>query len=338
MHEEVILITGANGEIGHGLIHHLADQKKAIVALDLNPLDDVLQPLVRHWQIGDILNFALLEKLFEEYHFSVVFHLASILSSKAEQNPELAHKVNVEGTLNLLRLAEVQSRRDCLPVKFIYPSSIAVYCLPNLETKQAAGKVREDQFTTPATMYGINKLYCEHLGRYYSKHYKQLANNANPDELLDFRALRFPGLISSETVPTGGTSDYGPEMLHAAAKGVSYDCFVRPDTRLPFMVMPDAVKSLILLKEAPRQALTQTVYNVTSFNPSAQELYELTVAAFPKADIRFVPDCHRQCIVDSWPADIDDSAAQRDWGWQPDYNFDRAFSEYLVPVIRARYQ
>lgn len=338
MHEEVILITGANGEIGHGLIHHLADQKKAIVALDLNPLDDVLQPLVRHWQVGDILNFALLEKLFEEYHFSVVFHLASILSTKAEQNPELAHKVNVEGTLNLLRLAEVQSRRDCLPVKFIYPSSIAVYCLPNLETKQAAGKVREDQFTTPATMYGINKLYCEHLGRYYSKHYKQLANNANPDELLDFRALRFPGLISSETVPTGGTSDYGPEMLHAAAKGVSYDCFVRPDTRLPFMVMPDAVKSLISLKEAPRQALTQTVYNVTSFNPSAQELYELTVAAFPKADIRFVPDCHRQCIVDSWPADIDDSAAQRDWGWQPDYNFDRAFSEYLVPVIRARYQ
>ena len=338
MHEEVILITGANGEIGHGLIHHLADQKKAIVALDLNPLDDVLQPLVRHWQVGDILNFALLEKLFEEYHFSVVFHLASILSTKAEQNPELAHKVNVEGTLNLLRLAEVQSRRDCLPVKFIYPSSIAVYCLPNLETKQAAGKVREDQFTTPATMYGINKLYCEHLGRYYSKHYKQLANNANPDELLDFRALRFPGLISSETVPTGGTSDYGPEMLHAAAKGVSYDCFVRPDTRLPFMVMPDAVKSLISLKEAPRQALTQTVYNVTSFNPSAQELYDLTVAAFPKADIRFVPDCHRQCIVDSWPADIDDSAAQRDWGWQPDYNFDRAFSEYLVPVIRARYQ
>ena len=338
MHEEVILITGANGEIGHGLIRHLADQKKAIVALDLNPLDDVLQPLVRHWQVGDILNFALLEKLFEEYHFSVVFHLASILSSKAEQNPELAHKVNVEGTLNLLRLAEVQSRRDCLPVKFIYPSSIAVYCLPNLETKQAAGKVREDQFTTPATMYGINKLYCEHLGRYYSKHYKQLANNANPDELLDFRALRFPGLISSETVPTGGTSDYGPEMLHAAAKGVSYDCFVRPDTRLPFMVMPDAVKSLISLKEAPRQALTQTVYNVTSFNPSAKELYELTIAAFPKADIRFVPDCHRQCIVDSWPADIDDSAAQRDWGWQPDYNFDRAFSEYLIPVIRARYQ
>ncbi len=337
MHEEVILITGANGEIGHGLIRHLADQNKAIVALDLNPLDEVLQPLVRHWQVGDILNFALLEKLFEEYHFSVVFHLASILSTKAELNPELAHKINVEGTLNLLRLAEIQTRKNGLPVKFIYPSSIAAYCLPDLKTKQAAGKVREDQFTSPTTMYGINKLYCENLGRYYSRCYKQLACNSSPDELLDFRALRFPGLISSETVPTGGTSDYGPEMLHAAAKGISYNCFVRPDAQLPFMVMPDAIRSLIMLKEAPRHALTQTVYNVTSFSPTAQGLYDLTLHAFPNADIHFEPDCHRQCIVDSWPADIDDTAARQDWDWQPEYDCDRAFSEYLTPAIRARY-
>lgn len=337
MHEEVILITGANGEIGHGLIRHLADQNKAIVALDLNPLDEVLQPLVRHWQIGDILNFALLEKLFQEYQFNVVFHLASILSTKAEKNPELAHKINVEGTLNLLRLAEIQTRKNGLPVKFIYPSSIAAYCLPDLKTKQAAGKVREDQFTSPTTMYGINKLYCENLGRYYSRCYKQLACNSSPDELLDFRALRFPGLISSETVPTGGTSDYGPEMLHAAAKGISYNCFVRPDAQLPFMVMPDAIRSLIMLKEAPRHALTQTVYNVTSFSPTAQELYDLTLHAFPNADIHFEPDCHRQCIVDSWPADIDDTAARQDWDWQPEYDCDRAFSEYLTPAIRARY-
>ncbi len=337
MREEVVLITGANGEIGHGLIHHLANQKIAIVALDLNPLDEVLQPLVRHWEIGDILNFSLLEALFEEYRFSVVFHLASILSTKAEQNPVLAHKINVDGTLNLLRLSEMQSRQDCVPVKFIYPSSIAVYCMPDLETKQAAGKICEDQFTTPTTMYGINKLYCENLGRYYSRHYKQLADNANPEELLDFRALRFPGLISSETVPTGGTSDYGPEMLHAAAKGVSYNCFVRPDAKLPFMVMPDAIKSLIALQEAPRQALSQTVYNVTSFSPTAQEIYDLILSAFPGAAIRFAPDSHRQCIVDSWPADIDDSAAQRDWDWQPDFDFQRAFSEYLLPAIRARY-
>ena len=338
MHEEVILITGANGEIGHGLIHHLASKNKAVVAIDLNPLDEVLQPLVRHWRVGDVLDYSGLEQLFEEYHFSVVFHLASILSTKAEINPELAHKINVEGTLNLLRLSEIQSRRDCVPVKFIYPSSIAAYAMPTLENKLKAGRVREDQFTIPTTMYGINKLYCENLGRYYSKHYKQLANNANPNELLDFRALRFPGLISAETVPTGGTSDYGPEMLHAAARGVSYDCFVRPDAQLPFMVMPDAVKSLIMLQEAPREKLTQSVYNVTSFSPTAQELYDLTLEAFPQADIRFLPDCSRQCIVDSWPADIDDGAARKDWQWQPDYDLERSFEDLLVPAIRARYQ
>jgi len=223
-------------------------------------------------------------------------------------------------------------------VKFIYPSSIAAYAMPTLENKLKAGRVREDQFTIPTTMYGINKLYCENLGRYYSKHYKQLANNANPNELLDFRALRFPGLISAETVPTGGTSDYGPEMLHAAARGVSYDCFVRPDAQLPFMVMPDAVKSLIMLQEAPREKLTQSVYNVTSFSPTAQELYDLTLEAFPQADIRFIPDCSRQCIVDSWPADIDDGAARKDWQWQPDYDLERSFEDLLVPAIRARYQ
>lgn len=337
MQEEAILITGANGEIGHGLIHHLAKQNQAVIALDLQPLDEVLQPLVLHWQTGDILDFPLLEKLFEKYRFSVVFHLASILSTKAEHNPELAHRVNVEGTLNLLRLSSAQSSRNHHSVRFIYPSSIAVYGLPTLAVKQAAGKVREDQFTQPTTMYGINKLYCEHLGRYYSKHYKQLADSANPDDLLDFRSLRFPGLISSDTVPTGGTSDYGPEMLHAAAKGAPYNCFVRPDARLPFMVMPDAVKSLVMLAAAPRENLSQTVYNVTSFSPNAQELKDITLQTFPEAEIHFVPDHDRQGIVDSWPADIDDTAARQDWYWQPDYDFERAFKDYLSPAIRCRY-
>lgn len=338
MHEEVILITGANGEIGHGLIHHLASKQKQIIAIDLNPLDKALQPQVASWQKGDILDYALLEKLFEQYHFSVIFHLASILSTKAEQNPELAHRINVEGTLNLLRLAAAQSSQSCQPVRFIYPSSIATYGLPSLAAKQAAGKIREDQFTQPTTMYGINKLYCENLGRYYSKHYKQLADHTDPNCLLDFRSLRFPGLISAETTPTGGTSDYGPEMLHAAAKGIPYDCFVRPDARLPFMAMPDAVKSLVMLAEAPRACLSQTVYNVTSFSPDARELKEITLQAFPQAEINFVPDTDRQGIVDSWPADIDDTAARRDWAWQPDYCLERAFNEYLVPAIRGRYR
>src|SRR4029078_4905181 len=118
-------------------------------------------------------------------------------------------------------------------VVLFYPSSIAVYALLDLDTRRKAGKVREDDWNKPITMYGCNKLYCEHLGRYYAKHYKQLSEAAAPR--VDFRCVRFPGLISATTIPSGGTSDYASEMIHAAARGEDYDCFVRPDTSLPLM-------------------------------------------------------------------------------------------------------
>jgi threonine 3-dehydrogenase len=185
-------------------------------------------------------------------------------------------------------------------------------------------------------MYGCNKLYCEQLGIYFSRYYRQLA--AERPVMLDFRSVRFPGLISAFTVPSGGTSDYGPEMLHAAAKGESYACFVREDVRIPFMAMPDAVKSMLMLTEAPKEVLRRLVYNVTSFSLSAAEFKQRVIEAFPGAEISFKPDMKRQTIVDSWPADLDDSPARRDWDWQPDYDVDRSFSDYLVPNIRKRYQ
>jgi nucleoside-diphosphate-sugar epimerase len=185
-------------------------------------------------------------------------------------------------------------------------------------------------------MYGINKLYCEQLGIYYAQYYRQLDADS-PRGHIDFRCLRFPGLISAVTVPTGGTSDYAPEMLHAAAQGKPYQCFVREDTRIPFMAMPDAIEALLKLEAAPRHKLTRFVYNVTAFNPSAGEIFELVRRAFPTAHVTFVPDLKRQKIVDSWPADVDDSAAQRDWGWQPTYDLQRAFAEYLVPGVRRQY-
>lgn len=337
MREEVVLITGANGEIGHGLIDHLYELGVPIVALDLNPLDEDLLPKVTTFYQGDILDQELIKKISAENQIGTIYHLASILSTKAEHNPELAHRINVDGTMNLLRVAVEQTKAAGRPVKFIYPSSIAAYGLPDLATKAQAGKVREDQFNQPTTMYGVNKLYCENLGRYYSKHYRQLTETCDPQHCVDFRAIRFPGLISAQTIPTGGTSDYGPEMLHAAASGKEYGCFVRPDAVLPFMVMPDAVKSLISLEAADREKLTQAVYNVTSFNPSAQEIYDITLMAFPNAKIEFTPDHERQGIVDSWPADTDDSAARNDWGWQPDFDQVRSFEEYLIPAIRTRY-
>jgi threonine 3-dehydrogenase len=156
--------------------------------------------------------------------------------------------------------------------------------------------------------------------------------------MLDFRCVRFPGLISAFTVPSGGTSDYGPEMLHAAAKNVPYACFVREDVRIPFMTMPDAIKALQCLTQAARADLRHQVFNVTSFSLSADEFSRKVMKYFPTAQITFQPDLKRQGIVDSWPADLDDSAACREWGWQPDYDVERSFEEYLVPNIRRRYQ
>ncbi len=337
MRKEVVLVTGANGEVGHGLITHLARSNRvAVVAMDLQPLDPALVPLCDRFIQGDILDTMLLGRLVSEFEIREIFHLASLLSTRAEFTPEAAHRVNVEGTLNLLRLAVEQSHWQGRPVQFLYPSSIAAYGLPDLAAKNAAGCVREDDWSHPTTMYGCNKLYCEHLGRYYARHYRQLA--VEPDTAkVDFRCLRFPGLISAETLPTGGTSDYGPEMLHAAARGEAYECFVREDTRLPFMAMADAVKSLLRLSAAPRERLTRLVYNVTSFSLSAGEILGRVTQAFPHAAVTFQPDMKRQAIVDSWPADIDDSAARADWGWQPDYDAERAFSEYLIPAVIQRY-
>lgn len=333
-----VLITGASGEIGHGLITRLAaaSSTRPVVTLDLNPLSPGPARLVRQQFVGSILDTQLLERIIAEYEVDQVYHLAALLSTRSEFTPALAHKVNVEGTLNLLEFAQKQGESHGRPVMFFYPSSIAAYGLPDLATKAAAGRVREDDFNFPTTMYGANKLYCEHLGRYYARHYKRLAADTLSGKI-DFRCIRFPGLISAETIPSGGTSDYAPEMIHAAAAGKPYDCFVRPDTRIPFMAMPDAVEAIHQLMEAPQKNLTRLVYNVGAFAPTAAEISEQVRAAFPNAKIGMKVDTKRQGIVDSWPADVDDSAARRDWGHAPRYDFGTAFHDYLIPTIRKRY-
>jgi nucleoside-diphosphate-sugar epimerase len=338
LRKPVVLITGASGEIGHGLVESLAgDGGRPIITLDLRPIEPEHAALVQHQYVGSILDQNLLERILSEYEVDLVFHLAALLSTRGEFTPTTAHEVNVEGTLRMLEFAQKEGESHGRPVVFLYPSSIATYGLPDLETKARAGRVEEDEWNVPSTMYGCNKLYCEHLGRYYARHYKQLAAETLSGKV-DFRSVRFPGLISAVTVPSGGTSDYAPEMLHAAAQGKPYACFVRPDTRIPFMAMPDGVSALLQLAAVPKQALTRTVYNVGAFNPSADEIRSRVVAAFPSAAVSFVPHLKRQQIVDSWPADVDDAAARRDWGFAPRYDEARAFSEYLIPTIRERYR
>lgn len=333
----VVLITGAGGEIGHGLINQLsADGARAIVTLDLAPLDPALGRKVAREFSGSILDKGLLERIHTEFEVDQVFHLAALLSTRSEFAPVTAHEVNVEGTLNLLEFAQNEAESHGRPVTFLYPSSIAAYGVPSLAAKAAAGKVREDQFATPTTMYGCNKLYCEQLGAYYAHHYKQLSKEPQHGKV-DFRAVRFPGLISALTVPSGGTSDYAPEMIHAAAKGEAYACFVRPDAQIPFMAMPDGVDALLQLAAAPRASLKQTTYNLGAFAPTAGQVRDEVRRAFPTADITFKVDEKRQGIVDSWPADVDDSAARRDWGFAPKYDFETAFRDYLIPTIKQRY-
>jgi threonine 3-dehydrogenase len=334
----VVLITGAGGEIGHGLISSLAsDGSRGIITLDVNRLEPPLARMVSREFQGSILDTSLLDRIIAEYEVDLVYHLAALLSTRSEFTPIAAHEVNVGGTLNLLEFAQRQGESHGRPIVFLYPSSIAAYGVPDLAAKERAGAVTEDQFNQPSTMYGCNKLYCEQLGDYYSKHYKQLAKDS-VSRKVDFRGVRFPGLISAVTVPSGGTSDFAPEMIHAAARGEAYACFARPDTRIPFMAMPDAVDALLQLAAAPRERLRRTAYNVGAFNPSAEEVRQVVLKAFPGAELSYQVDEKRQGILDSWPADVDDSAARKDWGYSPKYDFERAFSEYLIPTIRQRYQ
>lgn len=336
-HAPVALVTGANGEIGRALIKRLhSESRYRLVTLDLTPLPEALRHLCAETYAGNILDRYLLDQIAAHHEIEAVFHLAALLSTRGERDPDLAHQINVEGTLHLLRMAQTQSSRLERPVKFIFPSSIAVYGLPSLEEKARVGRVTESQWCEPITMYGCNKLYCEHLGRYFMQHYRSIGATANTPRV-DFRALRFPGLVSADTVPSGGTSDFGPEMLHAAAQKKPYRCFVRPDARIPFMAMPDAINALMGLLDAPTDKLSLTSYNVSAFSLSAEEIEARVKTAFHGAEITYEPDIVRNRIVDSWPADLDDTRARTDWNWSPEYTVDRAFETYLLPSIRQRY-
>ncbi|NBW41177.1 NAD-dependent epimerase/dehydratase family protein [bacterium] len=323
MKETSVLVTGAGGELGTALIAHLIAGGSKVVALDLNeafqpPADSVT---VVH---GDICDEKRISQLFIEYDFPVVFHFAALLSSAAEKNPFLSQRVNIDATSFLIEQAYEQGKHRGEPTRFIFPSSIAIYGSP--DRNQLRQPLTENDCLHPETLYGIQKLFIEQIGSYFTKR--------GSGQFLDFRSLRYPGLISIDTLPTGGTSDYAAEMLHHANDGKSYECFVSPEAALPFMTMPDAVRAMIMLAEASAESLSRRVYNVRGFSVTAEQLRDEVLHYYPNADLRYNPVEWRDDVVNSWPDDIDDSLAGCDWGWKPEHDVKRAFTDYFLPGLK----
>jgi nucleoside-diphosphate-sugar epimerase len=309
---KLVLITGASGEIGKNLLAALSKNKDiTVVAFDRNQPQHMSKNFIK----GDITDRKVLKRLFSKHKFHTVFHLASLLSVSSERSPQEAHRINVDGTLNLLEYAK--------STRFIFTSSIAVYGLPSLYAKEAARKITEDKYNFPLTMYGANKLYAELLGQYFNRRYGT-----------DFRAVRLPGVISTNSLPSGGTSDFAPEMIHSAAYGKNYTCFVRPSTKIPFILMPDAIRALLLLSSASSKSLCHRIYNIAGFSASAKEIEKQLKKHFPAFKVSYKPDSLRQMIADSWPASIDDSKARKDLGWKAKYNsLEKAINQYLIPTL-----
>ena len=329
--KKVILITGSNGEIGKNLIDFLAKSTdKAIVSLDLQPISNENKVLTHI--TGSILDKEILENINADYEISEVYHLAAILSTKAEFSPLIANDVNVNGTLNLIKLSIDQAIMSAQPVKFFFPSSIAVYGGIKLDNKSP---IKEEEFLEPKTIYGMNKLYCEQLGVYFSENYHRLSKDYQPG-MLDFRSIRFPGLISITTKPTGGTSDYLPEMLYAASENKPYACFVNAESQLPFMVMYDAIEAIIKLMTTQKSNLKNYIYNISAFNPTVDEFIKKIHIYYKDFSVLYEINEKRQEMVDGWPSNVDSSRALYDWDWKPKYNFDTAFSEYFIPCLKSK--
>jgi len=330
MSQPVALVTGAGGEVGRLLIPALKSRGFDVVALDLVRLPDETRRDCVETLEASILDRETLRELFRRHRPAHVYHLAAVLSAKAEREPDLAHSVNVEGTLGLFRLCQEEGSG---PVRFVFPSSIAVYGFPDARRKAEHGAVTEVEWAVPRGMYGCNKLYCELVGSFLARR----GGSSHPGSV-DFRCVRYPGLISADTLPTSGTTDYAPAMIHAAVDGRPYACFVAESTRLPFMTMPDAVEALLRLALADPGRLTTRVYNVRGFSATAGEIRDHVLRHFPQTRITFAPDPVKQRLADTWPADIDDALARSDWDLAPRHGLAEAIDDYLMPALLERRQ
>jgi nucleoside-diphosphate-sugar epimerase len=293
-----ILIIGANGQIGSELVGALARQHGAqnVIASDIGATN--VYGAERYLQL-DVLDKAGLARLVAQENVTQVYQLAALLSATGEQAPLKAWTLNMDGLLNILEVARERNEAGT-PLRVFWPSSIAAFG-PNTPA------VNTPQYTVmdPTTIYGISKLAGERLCEYYFTKYG-----------VDVRSIRYPGIISYKSPPGGGTTDYAIAIFHAALKNRTYDCFLEPETTLPMIYMPDAIRATIELMDAPSENVkVRSSYNVAgvSFNP--RELAAEIKRVRPDFAIAYTPDS-RQAIAASWPQSLDDSVARADWGWR----------------------
>jgi nucleoside-diphosphate-sugar epimerase len=296
-----ILVTGATGQIGSELTIELREKygKENVIAAGHKraPSEKLLGS--GPYLVVDTSDKGALVEVVKKYEIDTIYHLASILSAAGEKNPQLAWDVNMGGLYNVLEIA-----RGHELARVFWPSSIAVF---GPDTPRA--NTPQDTIMIPATMYGVSKVAGELLCNYYFTRFG-----------VDVRSLRYPGIISSETPPGGGTTDYAVEIFYEAIKNKRYTCFLREDTVLPMMYMPDCIKATIdLVEAAPTKIKCRTSYNLTAISFSAGELVAEIKKHSPGFVCEYKPD-FRQKIADSWPMSIDDSVARKEWNWKPAYD------------------
>lgn len=309
MQKEKILVIGASGQIGVELT--LALRKiygnANVVASDLREENDLLKGTGPYVSL-DIMNKEMLHVQVIRQNITQVYLLAAILSATGEKNPNLAWNLNMQGLLNVLDIAKEENLH-----KIYWPSSIAVFG-PTSPKKNCP----QQTIIEPTTVYGISKYAGEFWCNYYNQRYG-----------VDVRSLRYPGLISYKSAPGGGTTDYAVEIFHEALSDKEYTCFLKKDTYLPMMYMPDAIRATIELMEAPADKISvRTSYNLSSMSFSPEQIAAEIKKFVPDFTIKYAPD-YRQAIADSWPQSIDDSFARRDWGWKHDFDISRTTKDML---------
>jgi nucleoside-diphosphate-sugar epimerase len=312
-----ILVTGATGQIGSELTIELRRKygKDRVVAAGhkKEPGKKLLES--GPYESLDIADRESLQKIIRNYNIDTVYHLAAILSATGEESPQLAWHVNMGGLFNVLEVA-----RENNLTRVFWPSSIAVFGpeAPRINTPQ-------NTVLIPTTMYGITKVAGELLCNYYFTRFG-----------LDVRSVRYPGIISAGTLPGGGTTDYAVEIFYEAIKKKRYTCFVREDTVLPMMYMPDCTNASISLMEAdPFRIKCRTSYNVGAISFSAGELAAEIRRYIPEFQCDYKPD-FRQKIADSWPTSIDDSKARKEWDWKPKYDL-ASMTKNMIEKLRAKF-